>query len=60
MFDELKEVKHFVTDSYRVLKCKILERNKTFKESSKSRGAFRTQTSINFFVNIFNGLLFSQ
>ena len=32
MFDELKE--------------EVLERNKTFKESSKSRGVLRTQASI--------------
>ena len=44
MFDELKEVKYFVTDFYSL---KILYRNKTSKEPSKSRGAFRTQTSIN-------------
>ena len=42
MFDELKEVKYFkeLTDSYRVLLCKTLSRNKTFKESSKSRGIY--------------------
>ena len=44
MFDESKEVKYFVTDFYSL---KILYSNKTSKEPSKSRGAFRTQTSIN-------------
>ena len=29
-----------------MLLCKILERNKTFEESSKSRGIFRTQARI--------------
>ena len=44
MFDELKEVKYFkeITDS----KGLIMWRNKTFKESSKSWGVFRTQASI--------------
>ena len=48
MFDELQKVKYFkgATDSYRVLESKILQRNKTFTESSKSRGTFRTQASI--------------
>ena len=47
MLDELKEVKYFkeLTD-FKNLRCKILQRNKTFKESSKSRNVFRTQASI--------------
>ena len=38
-------------------------KNKTFEESSKSRGVFRTHASIHdgtFFVNILNGFIFSQ
>ena len=42
IFKELKEAKYFkeITD------FNNLYRNKTFKESSKSRGAFSTQTNI--------------
>ena len=46
-----------------MLLCKILQRNKMFKESSKSRGVFRTLASIYdgaLLVNIINGLLFLQ
>ena len=39
-------------------------KNKTFEESSKSKGVFRTHASIyirwSFFVNILNGFIFSQ
>ena len=44
MFDELKEVKYFqkITD----FKNLMMQRNKTFKGSSKSRDVFRTQRSI--------------
>ena len=47
MFDELKEVKYFkeIID-FKNLKCKILWRKKAFKDSSKSRGVFRTQGNI--------------
>ena len=64
MFDELKKVKNFKeTNDFKILWRKILQRSKIFEESSKSRGVFRTKASIYdgvFFVNILNGLLFSQ
>ena len=46
MFNELKEVKHFkeIADFKNLILYNTL--NKTFKDSSKSRSVFRTQTSI--------------
>ena len=47
MFDELKKVKNFKeTNDFKILWRKILQRNKIFEESSKSRGVFRTKASI--------------
>ena len=49
MFDELKKINYFkeITDfKSLILQCKILLRNKTLKESSRSRGVFGTQTSL--------------
>ena len=47
MFDELKKVKHFneITNLRNLIVQNSLK-NKTFKESSKCRGVFRTQASI--------------
>ena len=42
MFDELKEVKYRFHESY---KAKCFKKNKTFGESSKSRGVLRTQAN---------------
>ena len=47
MFDELKKVKHFnEIANLRNLIVQNSLKNKTFKESSKCRGVFRTQASI--------------
>ena len=59
VFDELKEVKYFK----KINNVKYFKEIKSFEESSKSRGVFRTQASIYdgaFFVNILNGLLILQ
>ena len=47
MFGELKELKYFkeITD-FKNLIMQNTEKSKTFEESSKSRGVFRTQVSI--------------
>ena len=47
MFVELEEVKYFIeTTDFKSLIMQNTLKNKTFEESSKGRGLFRTQTSI--------------